>query len=174
MRLPVPDRFDASRGWSTTASPEAPDVQAGSSGFSLVAIAPRSNLVVQAAADGSRVQAYDLATGKVAWTFIPAALSDARTGVFVMTTGGREQILLARQGKTSGDGLHQSGSTATVDIIPVDSPAKATAARHLDLPVAGWVRAGRCGAGDAQRAGGEGCRPGAARGDHRRACSSHG
>ncbi len=135
VRLPVPDGFDTSRGWSTKASPETPDVQAGASGFPLVAIAPRSNLVVQAVDDGSRVQAYDLATGKVAWTFTPTALSGARTGVFVMATGGREQILLARQGKTSGDGLNQSAPTATVDIIPADSPAKAAAAHHLDLPV---------------------------------------
>ncbi|WSB84149.1 hypothetical protein OHA60_10425 [Streptomyces cellulosae] len=106
-----------------------------SSGFPLVAVAPRSNLVVQAAEDASRVQAYDLATGKVTWTFTPAALSDARTGVFVVTVGGREQILLARQGKTSGDGLNQSAPTVTVDIIPARSPAKATAAHHLDLPV---------------------------------------
>ncbi|MEU4256154.1 hypothetical protein AB0B42_01265 [Streptomyces fradiae] len=134
VRLPVPDGFDATRGWNTKASPETPDVQAGSSGFPLVAVAPRTNLVVQAAADGSRVQAYDLATGKVAWTFTPAALSDARTGVFVVTVGGREQVLLARQGKTSGDGLNQSAPTVTVDIIPARSPAKATAAHHLDLP----------------------------------------
>src|SRR5437879_261322 len=52
VQLPVPDGFDTETGWSMSASPEATDVDPGSSGFPLVAVAPKSGLVIQAAADG--------------------------------------------------------------------------------------------------------------------------
>ncbi|MEW2401964.1 hypothetical protein [Streptomyces sp. NPDC046862] len=133
VRLPVPDGFDTETGWSTTASPEATDLQPGSSGFPLVAVAPRSSLVVQAAADGSRVRAFSLAGGKTVWTFTPKALKSARTGVFVEAGKGGEKVVLARHGKTSGSGLNTSRRTTTIDVIAADSSAKATAEHHLDL-----------------------------------------
>ncbi|MET7778084.1 hypothetical protein ABZU94_29135 [Streptomyces mirabilis] len=135
VRLPVPDGFDTGTGWSTSASPEATDVESGSSGFPLVTVAPKSGLVVQAAADGSRVRAFSLASGKTVWTFTPRALTSARTGVFVQEGKAGEKVVLARQGKTSGSGLNTSRRTITIDVIAADSTSKATADHHLDLTV---------------------------------------
>ncbi|MGA5441922.1 hypothetical protein ACPCKW_20710 [Streptomyces griseoincarnatus] len=133
VRLPVPDGFDTETGWSTSASPEATDVEPGSSGFPLVAVAPKSGLVIQAAADGSRVRAFSLASGKTVWTFTPKALMSARTGVFVQEGRAGEKVVVARQGKTSGSGLNTSRRTTTIDVLAADSASKATAEHHLDL-----------------------------------------
>ncbi|MCT9075282.1 hypothetical protein [Streptomyces fulvoviolaceus] len=133
VRLPVPDGFATETGWSTSASPEATDIEPGSSGFPLVAVAPKSGLVIQAAADGSRVRAFSLASGKAAWTFTPKALTGLRAGVFVQESKAGEKVVLARQGKTSGSGLSTSRRTTTIDVIAADSASKATAAHHLDL-----------------------------------------
>ncbi|GAB2326659.1 hypothetical protein [Streptomyces variabilis] len=137
VRLPAPDGFDTETGWSTSASPEATDVEPGSSGFPLVAVAPKSGLVIQAAADGSRVRAFSLASGKTVWTFTPKALMSARTGVFVQEGRAGEKVVVARQGKTSGSGLNTSRRTTTIDIIAADSASKATAEHHLDLAAPG-------------------------------------
>ncbi|WP_245173293.1 hypothetical protein [Streptomyces aureus] len=133
VRLPVPDGFATETGWSTSASPEATDVEPGSSGFPLVAVAPQSALVIQAAADGSRVRAFSLTSGKAVWTFTPKALTSARTGVFVQEGKAGETVVLARLGKTSGSGLTTSRPTTTIDVISADSDSKATAEHHLDL-----------------------------------------
>lgn len=133
VRLPVPDGFATETGWSTSASPEATDVEPGSSGFPLIAIAPKSGLVIQAADDGSRVRAFSLASGKTVWTFTPKALTGVRAGVFVQESKAGEKVVLARQGKTSGSGLSTSRRTTTIDVITADSASKATAAHHLDL-----------------------------------------
>lgn len=137
VRLPVPDAFATETGWSTSASPEASDVEPGSSGFPLVAVAPKSGLVIQAAADGSRVRAFALASGKTMWTFTPKALAGVRAGVFVQEGKAGEKVVLARQGKTSGSGLSTSRRTITIDVIAADSAGKATAAHHLDLSAPG-------------------------------------
>lgn len=129
----VPDGFATESGWSTSASPEATDVEPGSSGFPLVAVAPKSGLVIQAAADGSRVRAFSLASGKTVWTFTPKALTSVRAGVFVQESKAGERVVLARQGRTSGSGLSTSRRTSTIDVITADSASKATAAHHLDL-----------------------------------------
>ncbi|WP_445517306.1 hypothetical protein [Streptomyces sp. NEAU-174] len=89
--------------------------------------------MIQTTADGSRVQAYSLDTGKVAWTFTPKALASARTGVFVQSAGGSERVLLARQGKTGDEGLGKASKAISIDILSADSPAKAPATHHLDL-----------------------------------------
>lgn len=133
VRLPVPDGFATETGWSTSASPEATDVEPGSSGFPLVAVAPKRGLVIQAAADGSRVRAFSLASGETEWTFTPKALTSARTGVFVQESKAGEKVVLARQGKTSGSGLNASHRTTTIDVIAADSASKATADHHLVL-----------------------------------------
>ncbi|MCG7202335.1 hypothetical protein [Streptomyces arenae] len=133
VRLPVPDGFATETGWSTSASPEATDIEAGSSGFPLVAVAPKSGLVIQAAADGSHVRAFALASGKTVWTFTSKALTGVRAGVFVQESKAGEKVVLARQGKTSGSGLSTSRRTTTIDVIAADSVSKATAAHHLDL-----------------------------------------
>ncbi|CAM5676129.1 hypothetical protein SALBM311S_02089 [Streptomyces alboniger] len=133
VRLPVPDGFATETGWSTSASPEATDAEAGSSGFPLVAVAPKTGLVIQAAADGSRVRAFSLANGKTVWAFTPKALMSARTGVFVQEGKAGEKVVLASQGKTKGSGLNTSRRTTTIDVIAADSASKATADHHLDL-----------------------------------------
>jgi len=136
VRLPVPDGFTTTSGWSTAAGPETPDPQPGSSGFPLVAVAPHSGLVLVAAADGSRLQAFSLTSGTLVWTFRPQALTNVQPGVFVQTApDGNEEILFARQGQTSGSGLSQSAPTVTVDVIPANSHGTATAAHHIALPV---------------------------------------
>lgn len=133
VRLPVPDGFATETGWSTSASPETTDVEPGSSGFPLVAVAPKSRLVIQAADDGSRVRAFSLASGKTVWSFTPKALTGVRAGVFVQEGNAGEKVVLARQGKTSGSGLSTSRRTTTIDVIAADSASTATASHHLDL-----------------------------------------
>ncbi|MFF3710273.1 hypothetical protein [Streptomyces phaeochromogenes] len=135
LPVPVPDGFATETGWSTSASPEATDVEPGSSGFPLVAVAPKSGLVIQEAADGSRVRAFSLSSGKTVWTFTPKVLTSVRAGVFVQEGKAGERVVLARQGKTSGSGLSTSRRTSTIDVIAADSAGKATAAHHLDLAV---------------------------------------
>ncbi|MEU6379579.1 hypothetical protein [Streptomyces sp. NPDC046909] len=133
VRLPVPDGFDSAAGWSTSASVEAADTEPGSSGFPLVAVAPKSALVIQAAADGSRVRAFSLSSGKTVWTFTPEALTNARAGVFVQEGTAGEKVVLARLGETSGNSLTTSRPTTTIDVIAADSARTASAEHHLDL-----------------------------------------
>ncbi|MGW0569893.1 hypothetical protein [Streptomyces tauricus] len=133
VRLPVPDGFATETGWSTSASPETADVESGSSGFPLVAVAPKSGLVIQGVPDGSRVRAFSLASGKTVWTFTPKPLTGVRAGVFVQEGKAGEKVILARQGKSSASGLSTSRRTTTIDVITADSAGKATAAHHLDL-----------------------------------------
>ncbi|MFG2785812.1 hypothetical protein ACGFY7_49350 [Streptomyces prunicolor] len=116
-----------------SASPEATDVEPGSSGFPLVAIAPKTGLTIQATADGSRVRAYSLASGKTVWTFTSKALTSVRTGVFVQEGKAGEKVVLARQGKTSGSGLNTSLRTTTIDVIAAHSAGTARADHHLHL-----------------------------------------
>ncbi|MEU6349684.1 hypothetical protein ABZ896_10190 [Streptomyces sp. NPDC047072] len=133
VRLPVPDGFVPAAGWSTSASVEATDTEPGSSGFPLVAVAPKSALVIQAAADGSRVRAFSLSSGKAVWTFTPKALTSARAGVFVQEGTAGEKVVLARLGKTSGNSLTTSRPTTTIDVIAADSARTASAEHHFDL-----------------------------------------
>ncbi|WP_416969400.1 hypothetical protein [Streptomyces sp. 4F14] len=89
--------------------------------------------MVQASADGSRVRAFSLPSGKTVWTFTPTSLTSARAGVFVQETSAGEKVLVARQGRTGGSGLGVSRRTVTVDVLAADSVGAATAGRHLDL-----------------------------------------
>ncbi|MCM2388767.1 hypothetical protein [Streptomyces albipurpureus] len=61
-------------------------------------------------------------------------MSSARTGVFVVTRGDIERVIIARLGKTGGGGLTKKGDTTAVDIVPASSRAQAKADHSLDLP----------------------------------------
>ncbi|HEY8980578.1 MAG TPA: hypothetical protein VIU15_13440 [Streptomyces sp.] len=96
-------------------------------------VAAKSGLVVHAAADGSRVSALSLTSGRRVWTFVPEALTGARSGVFVQKTGSGERVVLARQGRTVDRGLGVPRSTITIDVLPAVATGTTTALRHFVL-----------------------------------------